>query len=299
MSRRTVGGVPIAIAVFVAWGLFPSFFKLLSAVPATEILAHRILWSAVVMVAMVAVGGRLGPLRAIVASPKIVLLLTLSAALIAINWLTYVDAVTSGHVLEASLGYFTAPLASVALGRLVLGERLSRPQMAACVLAALAVASFALGTDTAIWRSLALAVSFSLYGLVRKMVPVEALPGSTVEGLLLVPIAGLYLAALWFTGAAHMSIGAPTLSIELMLSGVITAIPLVGYAMAARRLRLSTIGLLNYITPSLQFLLGVLVYGEAFDAARLAGFAGIWLALLLYSAESVRVGARVTQSRLS
>jgi chloramphenicol-sensitive protein RarD len=286
---RPAGGVLIAIAVFVSWGLFPSFFKLLSGVPATEILAHRILWSSIFMAGLVAVGGHLGALRAILASPRTALLLTLSATLIAVNWLTYVDAVTADHVLEASLGYFASPLATVALGRLVLGEKLTRLQLLACVLAAIAVASFALGTGTAVWRSLVLAGSFGCYGLVRKLVPVEALPGFAVECFVLAPVAGLYLLVLWLAGTQHMSLAAPALGIELVLSGVITAVPLIGYSAAARRMRLSTLGLLQYITPSIQFVLGTLVYGEDFDLARLAGFAVIWLALALYSVESLRI----------
>jgi chloramphenicol-sensitive protein RarD len=292
MNRAPAGGVLIAIAVFVSWGLFPSFFKLLTGVPATEILAHRILWSSIFMTGLVVAGGHLAALRAIIASRRTALLLTLSATLIAVNWLTYVDAVTADHVLEASLGYFAAPLASVALGRLVLGERLTRLQLIACALAALAVASFALGTGTAVWRSLVLALTFGSYGLVRKLVPAEALPGFAVECFVLAPVAGLYLLALWLGGSAHMSLATPSTSIELVLSGVITAVPLIGYSAAARRMRLSTLGLLQYITPSIQFLLGALVYGESFDLARLGGFAAIWLALALYSAESLRIRGR-------
>ncbi|HVJ52413.1 MAG TPA: EamA family transporter RarD [Aliidongia sp.] len=296
MTRRPIGGVPIAIAVFTIWGLFPSFFKLLAGVPPTEILAHRILWSAVFMAGLVATGGRFAALRAIAANRRTLLLLMLSASLITVNWLTYVDAVTSNHVLEASLGYFMAPLASVALGRLVLGERLTLVQTLACVIAALAVGAYALGVGWAVWRSLLLAVSFGSYGLVRKLVPAEALPGFAAECFLLLPIAGGYLLLLWLQGQAHMSLDAPVRSIELVLAGLLTSVPLIGYSTAARRLRLSTLGLLQYITPSIQFLLGVLVYAEPFDLARLLAFAAIWGALVIYSLESLRLsrGAVVT-----
>ncbi len=289
MTEAKGGGVPIAVAVFVAWGLFPSFFKLLADVPPTEILAHRILWSALFMAGLAWASDHVGALRAIATSPRTAGLLTLSATLIAVNWLTYVDAVTGNHVLEASLGYFASPLASVALGRLVLGEKLSRLQLAVCCLAALAVAGFAVGSGSAVWRSLVLALSFGSYGLVRKLVQAEALPGFAVECFVLVPVALIYLVSLWLAGTAHMRADAPAESIELVLSGIITAVPLIGYSVAARRMRLATLGLLQYITPSIQFVLGALVYAEPFDTARFAGFATIWLALGIYSLESFRL----------
>jgi len=290
--RRDTGAVLLALAVFGAWGLFPGFFKLLGAVPPTEILAHRILWSAVFMAGLLTVTGRFAGVRDILADRRTLGLLTASALLIAGNWLVYVAAVADGHIVEASLGYFISPLTNVALGRLVLGERLSRLQALSCLLAAVAVAAFALTVGPAVWRSIALAATFGCYGLVRKMVRAEALPGFAVESFLLAPLALGYLALRQLQGAAPFD--HPPFILALCLSaGVLTAVPLLGYAAAARRLRLSTLGLLNYVTPSLQFMLGVAVYGEPFDPARMAVFGVIWLALALYSAELLRAVRRL------
>lgn len=296
-AGRKRSGVVLALAVFATWGLFPSFFKLLSAVPPTEILAHRILWSAIFMAGLVVFGGHTREFFRVVSDRRTLVLLTVSAVLIATNWLTYVAAVTSNHVLEASLGYFMAPLANVVLGRLVLGERLTRLQAAACILAGLAVGSFALAAGSGVWRSVVLAGSFGCYGLVKKLVTAEALIGFAIECFVLVPLAVIYLAGLWLDGTAHMSVSAAGPSLLLVLSGVITAVPLIGYSVAARRMRLSTLGLLQYVTPSLQFVLGVLVYDEAFGIGRFAAFAVIWLALGLYSIETLRIARRAVSER--
>jgi chloramphenicol-sensitive protein RarD len=290
--RGETGAVLLALAVFGAWGLFPGFFKLLGAVPPPEILSHRILWSAVFMAGLLAVTGQYPAVGRILADRRTLAMLTLSAVLIAVNWLVYVSAVADGHILEASLGYFISPLTNVALGRLVLGERLSRLQAVACGLATLAVLGFALTVGPAVWRSVALAASFGCYGLVRKTVRAEPLPGFAVESFLLAPLAALYLALRQVQGAAPFD--HPPFILALCLSaGVLTALPLLGYAAAAKRLRLSTLGLLNYVTPTLQFILGVAVYGEPFDPVRLAVFAVIWLALALYTVEMVRTLRRV------
>lgn len=290
--RGELGAVLLALAVFGAWGLFPGFFKLLGDVPPPEILSHRILWSAVFMAGLLAVTGQFPAVGRILADRRTLAMLALSAVLIAVNWLIYVAAVADGHILEASLGYFISPLTNVALGRLVLGERLSRLQAVACGLATTAVVGFALTVGPAVWRSVALAASFGCYGLVRKTVRAEPLPGFAVESFLLAPLAGLYLALRQVQGAAPFD--HPPMILALCLSaGVLTALPLLGYAAAAKRLRLSTLGLLNYVTPSLQFTLGVAVYGEPFDPIRLAVFGVIWLALALYTVEMVRTLRRV------
>jgi chloramphenicol-sensitive protein RarD len=286
------GAVLLALAVFVGWGVFPSFFKLLVSVPPAEILAHRILWSALFMAGLLLATGRFPAVRDILADRRTLGLLMVSALLIAVNWLVYVGTVTSGHVLEASLGYFISPLANVALGRLVLGERLTVLQALACGLAALAVAGFALAVGPTVWRAVVLALSFGCYGLVRKLVRAEALPGFAVECFVLAPIAAGYLVLRWAEGAAPLDRPAGILAL-LALSGVLTALPLLGYAVAARKLRLSTLGLLNYVVPTIQFGLGVAVYGEPFDLARLGGFAVIWLALALYSIEMLRLTRRL------
>ena len=291
-SRSGTGAALLAVAVFTWWGVFPAYFKLLVSVPPAEILAHRIVWSAVLMVALLLATGQMPALRRIVADRRTLGLLALAALLIAANWLTYVASVTSGHVLAASLGYFISPLANVALGRLVLGERLSRLQAAACLLAALAVAGLAVAAGSGVWRAVVLALTFGCYGLVRKMVRAEPVPGFAVECLVLAPLAAGYLCYQAATGAAPFD-HPPGILALLLLSGALTAGPLLGYATAARQLRLSTLGLLNYIAPTIQFFLGVVVWDEPFDLVRLTGFAVIWLALALYSVEMVRLLRRL------
>ena len=291
-SRSQRVGLVLALGVFVAWGLFPSYFKLLAGVPAIEVLSHRILWSGLFMAVLLPLGGGVATFVQAVRDRRVVGLIGLSALLIGVNWLTYVSTIAAGHVLEASLGYFLAPLTNVALGRLVLGERLTRLQGAACLLALAAVATLALGTEGEIWRAVVLAISFGFYGLVRKLVRVEALPGNALECFLLVPFAAAYLAWCAAQGTIHFGPAMPGLSILLALSGVITAVPLIAYAAAARRLKLSTLGLMQFVTPTLAFLLGTLVYGEPFGLAKLACFAVIWTGLALYARETVRLARR-------
>ena len=282
----------MALGVFVSWGLFPSYFKLLAGVPAIEVLSHRIVWSALFMAVVLPLGGGVAAFRRALGDPRVVGLIGLSALLIGINWLTYVATIAAGHVLEASLGYFLSPLTNVALGRLVLGERLTRLQFLACLLALGAVAVLALGTEGEIWRAVVLATSFGFYGLVRKLVRVEALPGNTLECFLLVPFAGAYLVWCALSGASHFGLALPGTSILLASSGVITAVPLIAYAAAARRLKLSTLGLMQFVTPTMVFLLGVLVYDEPFGQAKLGCFVVIWAALALYARETVRLARR-------
>lgn len=282
----------MALGVFVSWGLFPSYFKLLAGVPAIEVMSHRIVWSALFMAVVLPLGGGVAAFRRALGDPRVVGLIGLSALLIGINWLTYVATIAAGHVLEASLGYFLSPLTNVALGRLVLGERLTRLQFLACLLALGAVAVLALGTEGEIWRAVVLATSFGFYGLVRKLVRVEALPGNTLECFLLVPFAGAYLVWCALSGASHFGLALPGTSILLASSGVITAVPLIAYAAAARRLKLSTLGLMQFVTPTMVFLLGVLVYDEPFGQAKLGCFVVIWAALALYARETVRLARR-------
>ena len=282
----------MALGVFVSWGLFPSYFKLLAGVPAIEVMSHRIVWSALFMAVVLPLGGGVAAFRRALGDPRVVGLIGLSALLIGINWLTYVATIAAGHVLEASLGYFLSPLTNVALGRLVLGERLTRLQFLACLLALGAVAVLALGTEGEIWRAVVLATSFGFYGLVRKLVRVEALPGNTLECFLLVPFAGAYLVWCALSGNSHFGTALPGTSILLASSGVITAVPLIAYAAAARRLKLSTLGLMQFVTPTMVFLLGVLVYDEPFGQAKLGCFVVIWAALALYARETVRLARR-------
>lgn len=284
LDRRGLG---FGLGAYLIWGFLPLYFLLLAGVTAGEIVADRVVWSLVLLIGILAVAGRFGKLLAVLRNPRTLGLLTISAALISVNWLIYIWAVQNGHVLAASLGYFLNPLVNVLLGVVVLGERLKRMQMAAVALAAAGVAVLASGAGTGLWISLSLAFSFGLYGLVRKVAPVESLEGLTVETALLTPFALAYMA--WLASNDALIFGdAPGLTALLVLAGAVTAVPLLLFAGAARRLPYSTLGLLQYLAPTLQFLLAITVFGESMTTAHIVCFALIWSGLALYVLSSVR-----------
>ena len=291
----TRSGFMAAIGAFVIWGLFPLYLKPLAGVPTLQIMAHRIVWCCLLVFALLAIRGELAAVRAALSNPASRLRLAASATLISVNWLIYVWAVNNGHVVDASLGYFINPLLNVVLGVYILGERLNRTQWSAVGLAAIGVVYLAVIVGRPPWIALSLAASFGLYGLIRKVVSVDAVPGLATETLLLSPFALAFL--LWAeqhgTGAlGHSSAGVNAL---LVGSGLVTALPLALFAYGARLIPLSTVGLLQYIGPTLQFLLGVLVFHEPFPRARAIGFMLIWAALAIYAADSLlrsRHGAR-------
>ncbi|WP_188054717.1 EamA family transporter RarD [Sphingosinithalassobacter sp. CS137] len=273
-------GLAQGVAAYALWGLLPLYFALLRGVDAGEIVATRILWSLVLLAVLIAALRRWPRLRVAMASPRTLLMLSASALLIAVNWLVYIWAVLNHHVLEGSLGYFLNPLINVLLGVLVLRERLDRVQAAAVGLAALGVLVLAVGAGAGLWISLVLAVSFGLYGLVRKLAPVDSIEGLTIETAILAPVAGLYL--LWL--GERVAFGEElTLSLLLALAGVVTAVPLLLFAAAAKRLRYSTLGLLQYLAPTMQFLLAIFVFGEHMTRAHLVCFVLIWSGLALYA----------------
>jgi chloramphenicol-sensitive protein RarD len=272
-------GVAYAVATYLAWGLLPLYFKALRAVPAVEVLAHRVVWSLLLLAAILA--ARSGA-RGFAAPFRKLPVLAVSTVLIATNWLVYIWAVQSGRVLEASLGYFVNPLVNVLLGVAFLGEALSGRQRAAVALAAAGVAVLVARAGTVPWIALALAASFGLYGLLRKRAAIEPLGGLLVETALLAPPALAYLA--WRAGTGAGAFGsAPRTTLLLAAAGPITALPLVAFGLAVHRLRLSTLGLVQYLAPTGQFLLAVLLYREPFGAAHAAAFALIWSSLALYS----------------
>jgi chloramphenicol-sensitive protein RarD len=280
-------GFAAAIGAFAIWGLFPLYLKPLSGVPPLQIMAHRIVWCCLLVFAWLAVRGELGSVRAALANPASRRRLAASATLISCNWLIYVWAVNSGHVVDASLGYFINPLLNVVLGVFVLHERLNRAQWTAVGLAAVGVLYLAVVAGRPPWIALALAASFGMYGLIRKVVAVDSVPGLATETLLLTPFAAAFLvwAGQHGTGAlGHSSAGVNAL---LVGSGLITAMPLALFAYGARLIPLSTVGLVQYIGPTLQFLLGVLVFHEPFPRARAVGFVMIWSALAIYAADGV------------
>ncbi|MBX9814048.1 MAG: EamA family transporter RarD [Sphingomonas sp.] len=289
MSERA-RGLPLALGAYVLWGLLPLYFVPLRGVGAVEVVAHRICWSLLLLGAIVLLAGRGARLKAALTDPKTRARLVLSAVLIAINWLVYVWSVETRHVVEASLGYFLNPLVNVVLGTALLGERLGRAQAAAVALAGAGVAVLALGMGVGhgFWVSLTLAISFALYGLVRKTTPVEALEGLTIETLVLAPLAAGYLA--WH-GAPGLAQGGAVPAL-LFASGAVTAMPLLLFAAAARRLPLTTLGLIQYLSPSLQFLIAVALLGERLTIAHLICFALIWSGLALVAADGVRAARR-------
>ena len=272
-------GTIAAVAAFLLWGLFPLYWKMLATVPAVEVVAHRTAWGFVAVAAWVTLRGRWADARAVASRPGTIARLGGSAVLIALNWLLYVWAVVHDQVVEASLGYFINPLVNVLLGVLVLGERLSRAQRVAVALAAAGVAILTLGHGRLPWIALALAVSFGLYGLARKTVGADAVVGLLWETGLMAPLAVAWLVSLEARGTGAFGAAQPGVSALLALGGAVTAVPLVLFAQGARSLPLSTVGLLQYLSPSIQFLLAVLVFREPFTAAHAATFACIWAAL--------------------
>jgi chloramphenicol-sensitive protein RarD len=279
-------GLASALLAYLAWGLFPIYFKLLPGVPALEVLSHRVLWSVVLLGVAAPLLGRGGTVLHALGPGKRLAILA-STLLIAANWLTYIWAVQVGRVLEASMGYFVNPLLSVLLGVVFLRERLRRFQVVAIALAGVGVVVLVVRLGTFPWLPLTLALSFGLYGLVRKRAAVDAVGGLLAETALLAP-AALALVLL----RAHAGVGAfgHDLRVSLLLAaaGPVTAVPLVLFALGVQRLRLATVGILQYLTPTLQFLLAVGLYREPFLPAHALAFGFIWLALAVYTWDSVR-----------
>jgi chloramphenicol-sensitive protein RarD len=281
-ARLPSRGLAATTIAFIIWGLFPLYFYGLREVPALQVIAHRVTWSCLFLLAWLGLRGELGRLTATLARPALVGRLTLTACLISCNWLVYIWSVTHNHVVDSSLGYFINPLVNVVLGVFVLRERLNRAQWIAVALAAIAVAYLTVLAGGPPWIALALAFSFSLYGLLRKMISVDALPGLAAETLLLMPLAATYLGWCQLSGSGALTHASATVAALLVGSGPVTAIPLFLFAFGARLLPYSTVGLLQYIAPSLQLLSGVLFFHEGFGAARAVGFVLIWAALATY-----------------
>jgi chloramphenicol-sensitive protein RarD len=284
---------PLAAAIaYILWGIFPLYIKQVAQVPALEIVAHRSAWSLLFVFGLLAVLRRFAWLRPVLRQPRTLAIFALSALLLAGNWLLYVWAVNTDRVLDASLGYFINPLVNVVLGYAVLHERPRPLQWAAVALAACGVLWLALGAGHVPWVSLLLAGSFGLYGLLRKTAPLGAVEGLALETLLLAPLAFGMLAWLAIQGSGHFAQGDLSTDLWLLAAGPFTAVPLLLFAFGARRVTLATLGLLQYLGPSIQFVLGVWLYHEPLSAGRGVGFVLIWAALALYSGESWRVMRR-------
>lgn len=280
-----LGGL-YAFGAYLVWGLFPAYWKQLAGVEPGIVIAHRIAWSFLFVLALIGFGRRWGELRDALRAPRTLGLLALTTSLISSNWLLFIWAVNTGRVTEASLGYYINPLLNVLLARIFLGERLRRLQLFAVLVASAGVLFFTLGVGVFPWVSLVLATTFGIYGLLRKQAPVESLVGLTVETGLATPVAVAYL--LW-AGTGGTAVFGSTLRNLLFLagSGAATAIPLLWFALGARRLRYTTMGILQYVAPTCQLGLAVLAYGEPFTLRHAVTFGLIWTAVALYAVDGL------------
>lgn len=281
-------GIFYGIGAYGLWGLLPIYWKLLQEIPASEVLVHRMIWSLVFLVLLLTIRRQWVWVQRARHDKDTLIYLTVAALLLSLNWYTYIWAVNTGFIVEASLGYFITPLLNVALGVLLLRERLRFGQWLAVGLAALGVLYLTLSYGALPWIALTLASTFALYGYIKKKVRLDALQSLTAEmALLFIPATLFLVLQEWQHSAvfAHASLGTNLL---LLSTGVVTAIPLLLFAGAAQRIPLTTIGLLQYIAPTLQFLLGIFLYHEAFSISRLLGFSIIWLALLIYTTDNAR-----------
>lgn len=287
-ARERRKGIACAALAYAAWGVIPLYFHLIRDVPPGEVIAHRILWCVVILVAYQVASGAWRALGALLRQPRSLAMLALSAACISINWLIFIHSVNTGQVLQTSLGYYINPLFNVALGTLMLKERLRPMQTAAVGIAAVAVGMMILRYGQFPWIALSLAVTFGIYGLVRKHVPVSSPNGLLAETTIMLPAALVYLAWIAARGAAHFDDLSWGMRGYVALSGVVTTVPLLLFAAGARRLPLSTLGFLQYLAPSLSFLVAVFLLGEPFGKAQAVTFGMIWTALALYSADLLR-----------
>ena len=280
-ARRARAGLLFGLAAYGLWGVLPIYFKLLLAVPAVDIVAHRIVWSLVALALLVTILGAWGEVRAAIRRRRTLALLVLSALLIGVNWLLFIYAINSGHILAGSLGYYLNPLANILLGRFILKEQLSRLQWAAVAIAAAGISVLLAGALGTLWISLTLCFSFATYGLIRKVISVDSLTGLTIETMLLAPIAIGWLLLGGVSAATAFGSDA-TQTALLIATGVISTIPLLCFTAAARRLPYATVGMLQFVAPTLQFVLAVALYGEPFTRAHAIAFGAIWTALALY-----------------
>jgi chloramphenicol-sensitive protein RarD len=280
-------GLSLGVGAYALWGILPIYFKAIAEVGPVDIVAHRVVWSVPFLALLIAVFGGFKDVRAAIRSRRTVAFLSMTAILIATNWLLYVYAVTGGHILAASLGYYLNPLINVLMGRVLLKERLSAWQWAAVAIAAAGISGLALQALGQLWIGLALAITFATYGLLRKIAPVEAVAGLAVETGLLFPVALLWLG--WSVAAGEAAFGPANRDWALLLcAGVVSTVPLILFTAAARRLAYSTLGMLQFIAPTLQFLCAVVLYGEQFTRWHALAFGSIWLALALYVTALIR-----------
>ncbi|MEO8922795.1 MAG: EamA family transporter RarD [Caldimonas sp.] len=292
LSGGHAGMLPAAVA-FVWWGFFPLYFRLLPDVVPVEVLANRIVWSLLLLLAALAWRGHWSWIGATLRRPRVVAGFIASALLLSLNWITYIWAVSSGHVIDASLGYFMTPLVNVGLGYGLLGERPRRAQWTALYIAAAGVVWLAVSAGRLPWIGLLLGGSFGAYGLLRKVAVLGALEGLAFETMILAPAAVLGMAWWWGSSATSFPTADTVTNLWLFGLGPATTIPLLLFAAGARRLSMTSLGLFQYLSPTVQFLLGVWFFHEAFTPISLVGFAMIWVALLIYTADGWRTTRRL------
>jgi len=287
MSDKSVkAGVLFAIAAYGMWGFAPMYFKLMAQIPAAEILVHRIVWSVLVLVVLVLAAGHIAKVRDALRNKRVLQVLLVSGLLLAGNWWLFIWAVNNNHLLDASLGYYINPILNVFLGRIFLGEKLRRPQQFAVVLAIIGVSILVFSYGQVPWIALVLAGTFGVYGLLRKQVRVDSLPGLFIESCMMLPFAIAY----WFvyaSDASNMFSNDWSLNLILIGAGIVTTAPLLCFTAAARRIMYSTLGFFQYIGPSIMFVLAVFLYAEPLSDERLITFAFVWLALAIFSTDSL------------
>lgn len=286
-AHETRAGHLCAATSFIIWGLLPLYLRPLAQVPTLQVIGHRVVWSFAFIMLWLSLKQELPALRAALRDPRVLRRLAITSALMALNWLVYVWAVAHGHVMDASLGYFINPLLSVLLGVWLLGERLNRNQITAVAIATCGVLYMTAATGRVPWIALALATTFAAYGFLRKVTKVESVPGLATETLLMLPFALGWLLWCEWQGTGAFGHASATVNALLLGSGSVTALPLALFAYGARRIPLSTVGLLQYLGPTLQFLLSLLVFHEPFPPERATGFVIIWCALGIYAADLI------------
>ncbi|MCR4435679.1 MAG: EamA family transporter RarD [Clostridiales bacterium] len=292
-QNNKLTGVIYGVSAYTLWGLLPLYWKLLTPVPADQILAHRIVWSFVFVAALLLFSGGLSHLLGIVKDKKKLLFISFCSVLITVNWFTYIWAVNSSHIVETSLGYYINPLMAVFLGMTVLKERLGIFQYIAFALAAAGVIILAVQYGKIPWISLVLATTFALYGLFKKLVAAESAAGLALETAVVTPLAVAYLAFKQVTGTAALGSVPPVTAVLLLCTGVATAVPLLWFAKGTKRTELSTMGFLQYISPTISLIIGVLIYKEQFTRTHLISFGFIWAALVVFSFSQVSAARNI------
>ncbi len=295
-AERGRTGLVAAITAYLSWGLLPFYLKAVQSVPALEILAHRVAWAIPFGALIIALRGQWGEVKRALTHRRTLLILLGTSGLIAVNWFVYIYAVVIGQVFQGSLGYYINPLMNVAVGVLFFQERLRNLQGAAVLLAAVGVAFLTFSGGQLPWISLVLAVSFTCYAVIRKQIAVGAMPGLFIETLVLVPVALAYLAWLFAQQSAVFLSASPGMSFLLTLAGPVTVVPLLMFAIAARRLQLTTIGILQFMAPTIQFFIGV-YYGEVLTMAHIVCFTCIWVAITLFGWDAWAESRKIQELR--